>query len=144
MPISMSCFAVATSPSAGCLGRRTRAGFGPIVDLRAVGKAAGRYVSKYLGKEMGKTPEARRRAPAEVAPPRDLVARLGTGVHRPRQGIARALVAYAWYLANARPALIADRCSLGYEIDTSTTASSPRTTSLGAASPGAPTSCAHH
>ena len=97
----------------------TRAGFGPIVDLRALGKAAGRYVSKYLGKEMGKTPEMlgigplpkwHRRATWSQGWAPEFTAR--------GKALRAALVAYAWYLANARPLLIADRLQRsGYEID---------------------------
>lgn len=96
-----------------------RSGFGPIVHLEEVGKAAGRYVSKYLGKEMGQAPEALGIGPLPKWHRRATWSR-GWSPDFAQRGRAwrSALRQYQWWLANARPVLIVDRLqTLGYEVD---------------------------
>lgn len=100
-------------------GAAAQAGFGWIVDVRPVGKAAGRYVAKYLGKEMGSAPEALGIGPL---PKWHRRATWSSGwapafAERGREWRA-ALRAFGWWIANSRPLLIVDRLQvLGYEID---------------------------
>lgn len=98
-----------------------KAGFGPIVDVRQVGKAAGRYVAKYLGKEMGATPEAL------GFPPLPKWHRRATWTHRWAPEFARkrrqwqveqGLLAYIWYIASGMPMRVASRLqAIGYELE---------------------------
>lgn len=97
------------------------AGFGRIADVRQVGSRAAHYVSKYLAKDMGGTrdrlglsplPRWHRRAtwskgwaPNFNAKRAEWLSQLGVS-------------SYTWYLANARPVLVAMRLQRqGYELE---------------------------
>lgn len=97
-----------------------KAGFGPVVDIRQVGKQAARYVSKYLAKEMGTTPEQQgypplprwhRRASwsSAWAPAFQASWQQWLNQHE--------LARFRWYIANARPTRTAYRLAqLDYEL----------------------------
>lgn len=98
-----------------------QAGFGSIVDVREVGKAAGRYVAKYLGKEMGAVPEALGFPPLPKWHRRATWSRnWATAFAKRRLAwlVDNAVDAYRWYIANCRPVLMVDRLRLlGYTVD---------------------------
>jgi hypothetical protein len=96
-----------------------QAGFGPVVDLRLVGKAAGHYVAKYLGKEMGRAPEALGIGPLPKWHRRATWSSGWAPAFTERGRAWRAALRhYHWWIANGRPLLIADRLQvLGYEVD---------------------------
>lgn len=96
------------------------AGFGPVRDIRLVGRAAARYVAKYLAKEtvapqgpgIEPLPRWHRRASWSRgwAPGFNAAREEWLG----EQNLAR----YHWHLANGRPVLVAMRLQLlGYELD---------------------------
>ena len=97
------------------------AGFGPVVDIRNVGRAAGRYVAKYLGKEMGDVPERLGFPPLPPWHRRATWSRGWAPVFMQQLAMWRARLrqaGYAWYIANGRPVLVAYRLqTLGYELD---------------------------
>jgi hypothetical protein len=96
-----------------------KAGFGRIVDVRSVGKAAGRYVAKYLGKEMGNTPAAlgfpalprwhRRAAWSRGWAP---------AFAKSKQQFRASLSGFAWWIFNCRPVLAAERVQrAGFDVE---------------------------
>lgn len=98
-----------------------RAGFGPVVDIRSVGKEAAGYVAKYLTKEMGNHAE---RLGLQPLPRwhRRATWSLGWAPHFVRRWAAwreaQNVEGMTWYLANGRPVLVADRLqTMGYELD---------------------------
>lgn len=90
-----------------------------MVDLREVGKAAGRYIAKYLGKEMGAAPQALGIGPLPKWHRRATWSRGWAPDFTARGKAWRAAQAgYEWWLANGRPVVIVHRLQvLGYEID---------------------------
>lgn len=98
-----------------------RAGFGRVADIRRVGPVAAKYVSKYLAKEMGKPPEGQW-PPALPKWHRRATWSRGWALefaHQRQLWVAgQGLADYRWFMANARPVMVAMRLQLlGYELD---------------------------
>jgi hypothetical protein len=97
-----------------------KAGFGPIADVREVGKQAARYVSKYLAKEMGDTPELLGLPPLPSWHRRASWSRAWAPAFQHSWQswlVQQAMATFRWYIASSNPVRTAQQLAqLDYEL----------------------------